>query len=74
MRKILKILNSQKASKQKYDGALAESRSDGQGEIVPFPAAHKELQDSPEQPDHETVSRWLKLADELLGSDKGRDG
>ena len=41
------------------------------GEIILFPGG-TERRSGEEHPDQETVSRWLKLADELLGKEEDR--
>lgn len=37
-------------------------------EIIQFPEVRIETQE--EHPDYEIISRWLRLADEMLGSDQ----
>jgi hypothetical protein len=43
-------------------------------QIIQFPQPVISVQDFEEYPDYETVSRWLRLADEMLSSaDSGSD-
>jgi hypothetical protein len=41
-------------------------------QIIQFPQPVISVQDFEEYPDYETVSRWLRLADEMLGSAESR--
>ena len=65
MPKILQMLQRRKRQKGRLRRALGLPDK-LPANIVTFPPVFPDIQD--EYPDYEIVSRWLKLADEMLGS------
>ena len=67
MPKILHIFKGRKRRKGRLRRALGLPEKAAAANIIVFPKVLAEVQEE-EYPDYEIVSRWLKLADEMLGS------
>jgi hypothetical protein len=65
MPKILHLFKKRKRRKGRLRRALG-LREKTAANIIQFPQVMRETQE--EYPDYEIVSRWLKLADEMLGN------
>jgi hypothetical protein len=65
MPKILHLFKKRKRRKGRLRRALG-LREETAANIIQFPQVMRETQE--EYPDYEIVSRWLKLADEMLGN------
>jgi hypothetical protein len=66
MPKILQMFKGRKRRKGRLRRALGLAEKASAANIIAFPPAFAEIQE--EYPDYEIISRWLKLADEMLGS------
>lgn len=66
MPKILQMFRRKQRRKSRRKSALGLSDNAVSANIILFPHLMNEIQE--DYPDHETISRWLKLADEMLGS------
>jgi hypothetical protein len=67
MAKLLHMFKGRKRRKGTLSGALGRQGKAADANInVPFPPHAAETED--EYPDYEIISRWLKLADEMLGN------
>lgn len=66
MPRILQMFRKRKRRQGRLRGALGSSEKAGANVIIQFPPGAPEIQE--EYPDYEIISRWLKLADEMLGS------
>jgi hypothetical protein len=66
MPKIIQMFKRQKRRKGRLRRALGLPEEAGANLIIQFPPGAPEIQE--EYPDYEIISRWLKLADEMLGS------
>jgi hypothetical protein len=64
MPKILQMFQRHKRRKGRLRRVLG-LRDKGAANIITFPPVFPEIQE--EYPDYEIISRWLKLADEMLG-------
>jgi hypothetical protein len=67
MPKILHMFKGRKRRKGRLRRALGLPEKAPAANIIAFPPVFAEIQQE-EYPDYEIVSRWLKLADEMLGS------
>jgi hypothetical protein len=65
MPKILQMFKGRKLRKERLRRALG-LREKTAANVIQFRQAAPEIQE--EYPDYEIISRWLKLADEMLGS------
>jgi hypothetical protein len=65
MPKILQMFKGRKLRKERLRRALG-LREKTAANVIQFREAAPEIQE--EYPDYEIISRWLKLADEMLGS------
>lgn len=65
MPKILHMFRKKKSQKGRLRRALGLPEKPA-ASIIVFPQISREIQE--EYPDYEIISRWLKLADEMLGS------
>jgi hypothetical protein len=67
MAKLLHMFKGRKRRKGTFSGALGRQGKAADANIIaPFPPRAAETED--EYPDYEIISRWLKLADEMLGN------
>lgn len=66
MPRILQMFRKRKRRKGRLRRALGLPEKAGANVIIQFPPGAPEIQE--EYPDYEIISRWLKLADEMLGS------
>lgn len=66
MPKILQMFNGRQRRKGRLRRALGLPEKASAANIIAFPPVFPAIQE--EYPDYEIVSRWLKLADEMLGS------
>ena len=66
MPKILHIFKGRKRRKLGLPRRPAASDDRADPKIIQFPQVMPQTQE--EYPDYEVISRWLKLADEILGS------
>jgi hypothetical protein len=66
MPKILQIFKGNKRRKTRLRRALEGADKAAKGNIIQFPPVLRAGDE--EFPDYEVISRWLKLADEMLGS------
>ena len=67
MPKILQMFKRRKRRKGRLKGALGMPDKAADSNIIAqFPARGAEVED--EYPEYEIISRWLKLADEMLGN------
>jgi hypothetical protein len=66
MPKILQIFKGNKRRKTRLRRALEGADKAAKGNIIQFPPVMRA--DDDEFPDYEVISRWLKLADEMLGN------
>jgi hypothetical protein len=67
MAKLLHMFKGRKRRKGTLSGALGRQGKAADANIIaPFPPRAVETED--EYPDYEIISRWLKLADEMLGN------
>lgn len=73
MPKLLQMFKPRKGRKGKLRRALGLPEKTRDRNIIAFPPVFPELQE--EYPDYEIISRWLRLADEMLGNaaDSQRD-
>ena len=74
MPKILQIFKQRKRRKGRLRRALGLRSKTAPTNIIEFPQVTSEFRE--EYPDYEVISRWLKLADEMLGNpdDSQMDG
>jgi hypothetical protein len=72
--KIFQIFRRNKRRKLRRKYVPGSSDKAVGGGIIQFPQMRSELQDTEAYPDYEIISRWLKLADEMLGSADYSDG
>ena len=68
MRRILKLLKAGQRRKSRHGSLQKLDRA----EVIQFPKAQQEPPTPEDHPDHDTVSRWLKLADEMLRQEDER--
>ena len=67
MAKLLHMFKGRKRRKGTLSGALGrQGKAADANSIAPFPPRAAEIED--EYPEYEVISRWLKLADEMLGN------
>jgi hypothetical protein len=66
MPKILHLFKKRKRRKGRLRRALGLRDKTAATNIIQFPQVMPEIQE--EYPDYEIISRWLKLADEMLGN------
>jgi hypothetical protein len=66
MPKIIQMFEGRRRRKGRLRRALGLPEKAGANVIIQFPPGTPEIQE--EYPDYEIISRWLKLADEMLGS------
>lgn len=66
MSKILQIFKGRKRRNSRLRRALAAADKGAAANIVQFPQVMRDVEE--EYPDYEVISRWLRLADEMLGS------
>jgi hypothetical protein len=75
--KILQMFRRIKQSKSRRKAVSNAFKKVLGAEIIQFPKEQEELQRpeeprlSQDPPDYETITRWLQLADELLGNEDG---
>jgi hypothetical protein len=65
MPKIIQMFKGRRRRKGRLRRALGLPEKAGSNLIIQFPPGAPEIQE--EYPDYEIISRWLKLADEMLG-------
>jgi hypothetical protein len=66
MPKILHIFKGRKRRKSAPPRGLGSSDKGDAAKIIQFPQVMPDIEE--DYPDYEVISRWLKLADEMLGS------
>ena len=66
MPKILQMFKGRKRRKGRLRRALGLPEKAAATNIIQFPQVMHEIRE--EYPDYEIISRWLKLADEMLGN------
>ena len=66
MPKILQMFKGRKRRKGRLRRALGLRNKSADRNIIQFPQVTREVRE--EYPDYEVISRWLKLADEMLGN------
>jgi len=66
MPKILHMFKGRKRRKGRLRRALGLPTKAAAADIIQFPQAVREIQE--DYPDYEIITRWLKLADEMLGN------
>jgi hypothetical protein len=66
MPKILQMFKGRKRRKGRLRRALGLPGKASIADILEFPQAGPEIQE--EYPEYEVISRWLRLADEMLGN------
>jgi hypothetical protein len=66
MPKILHIFKGRKRRNTRLRRALGASDKGAAANIIQFPQVMRDVEE--EYPDYEVISRWLRLADEMLGS------
>jgi hypothetical protein len=66
MPKILHMFKGRKRRKGRLRRALGMPDKAAAANTIPFPQGKPETQE--EYPDYEIISRWLRLADEMLGN------
>jgi hypothetical protein len=66
MPKILQMFKGRKRRKGRLRRALGLPNKAAAANVIKFPQVVPEIQE--EYPDYEVISRWLKLADEMLGN------
>lgn len=66
MPKILQMFKRRKRQKGRLKRALGLPDKLSPGNIIQFPQTTPEINE--EYPDYEIINRWIKLADEMLGS------
>jgi len=66
MPRILQMFKGRKRRKGRLRRALGLANKAAAANVIQFPQVVPEIQE--EYPDYEIISRWLKLADEMLGN------
>jgi hypothetical protein len=74
MPKILQMFRRNKRRKLRRKYVPGSSDKAAGADIIQLPQMRSELQEAEAYPDFEIISRWLKLADEMLGSADYSDG